>query len=237
MFFLKKIFYLKNKKFIQDASVLQLGSFFSTGLSFLASIIYARVLGIEGYASYALIFAFVSLFGIFMNVGTNETAVTLLAEAYAKNNKEKIKDILTYYLKITFLFALIVGLIIIIFAPFLTSRFYNSQEIGQLARVIIISNIIQIFFFMYTIVLQIMRKIRHLTIIENLNKIFIVILPAGLVWAGFGLRGLVFGYLIAALSFAIFSILAYRRLRLKNLILPSWKEIFSNLRKVKLAYY
>ncbi|MFA5029374.1 MAG: oligosaccharide flippase family protein [Patescibacteria group bacterium] len=237
MIFLKKILSLRNKKFVRDASVLQLGSIFSTGLSFLASIVYARILGINGYANYALIFAFVSLTGIFMNVGTNETAITLLAEAYAENNREKIKNLLTYYIKITFLFALVVGLIIIIFAPFLTSLFYHNREIGRLARIVVIGNISQIFFYMYTIVLQIMRKIKNLTIVENLNKIFGVVVPVSLVLAGFGLKGLVFGYLVVTLCFALFSILAYRRLWLRSQVLPSWLEIIGNLRRVKLAYY
>ncbi|MEK7167931.1 MAG: oligosaccharide flippase family protein, partial [Patescibacteria group bacterium] len=172
IFFLKKIFSLKKKKFIQDASILQIGSIFSTGLSFLASIVYARTLGITGYANYALIFAFVSLTGIFMNVGTNETTITLLAEAYAMQNKEKIRNILTYYLRVTVIFSLVVGLVIIFLAPLLTSYFYHSTEIGQLARLIVIGNIIQILFSMYAIVLQVMRKITRLTITENLNKIF-----------------------------------------------------------------
>jgi len=234
---LNKIIFLKKKKFVQDTAILQVGSLFSTGLSLLASIIYARVLGIEGYANYALIFAFVGITSFFLNVGADQATLTLLSKAYSQKRKDQVKDILTYYIKITLLVSLIVGILIIIISPFLTTRLYNSYEIGQLARVIIVSNIIKIFWGMYIVVLQVIRKIKNLTIIENLNKIFYVLIPAGLVLLGLSLKGLVFGYLIVAFGFAIFSILAYRKLRFKNLILPSWREIFYNLKDVKLRYY
>lgn len=234
---INKVILLGKKRFVQDTAVLQVGSFFSTGLSFLASIIYARVLGVDGYASYALIFIFVSLTGVFMNVGTNPSALTLLSGAYAKEEKDQIKNILTYYIKVTLLISLIVGIIIIIIAPFLTTRLYDSHEIGQLARVIIVSNIIKVFFGMYIIVLQVIRKIKNLTFIENLNKAFYVIIPAGLVLFGFGLTGLVIGHLIVAVGFALFAIVGYRKLRLKTSLLPSWREIVYNFRAVKISYY
>lgn len=234
---LNKIFSLRKKKFIQDSAILQAGSVFSISLSSLASVLYARVLGIEGYANYALIFAFVGLASIFMNVGTNQTILTLLSEAFVKEEKEKIKDILTYYIKITLLVSLIVGIIIILIAPFVTIRLYASSEIGQLARVILLSNIINVFFGMYVVILQVERKIKYLTVIENLNKIFYVTVPVAMVLLGLGLRGLVAGHLIVASCFVVFSLLAYNKLKSQNSLLPSWKELIVNMRVVKLGYY
>lgn len=235
--FLDKLSALGKRKFIQDTAVLQAGSFLSTGLSFLASIIYARVLGVSGYASYALIFAFVSLAGIFMNVGTNETAVTLMAEAYAAKDREKIKNILTYYIKITLLFSILVGLAIIIIAPMLTGKFYQSEEIGRLARVVLLANIIKIFFYFYTVVLQVARRIKRLTVLENADKILQMLLPVGLVLGGFGLRGLIYGYFASYAVFSVYSFFQYRKLRLQDELLPSWREIFAHFNKVKINYY
>ena len=233
----RRFLYLIKKKFVKDVATLQVGSFFSTGLALLGSIIYARVLGVEGYATYALIFAFVSLLTIFSNVGTHQGTLTILAEAYTKQDRKKILDVLTYYVKITLLVSGLIGLIIIGIAPFLTTKLYSSQEIGNLARVIVLGDIIKIFFGMYTIVLQVARRIKRLTIVENLNKALYVIIPASAVLLGLGLKGLVFGYLITAFSFAIFALFAYRILRRKEPLFPAWKEIFANFGKVELGYY
>ncbi len=233
----KRFFYLFKKKFVKDAATLQLGSFIGTGLSILGSIIYARVLGVEGYATYALIFAFVSLLEIFVNVGTNQGALTLLAEAYASQDKQKIVDILAYYLKITILVSVLVGAIIIAISPFLTTRLYSSSEIGKLARVIVLADITKVFFGMYIIVLQVVRRIKRLAIIENINKITYVVLPVSAVIFGLGLWGLVFGHLIAAVGFLAYSLVAYGLLKVKEPLLPTWKEIIGNLGKVKVGYY
>ncbi len=241
MVFLKslvnKLFFLKKRKFIQDVAVLQVGSFFSTGLSIIGSIIYARVLGVEGYASYALIFVFAGLLEIFANVGTQQGTLTLLAEAYATQNKQKVIDVLTYYVKVTILVSVLVGIVLIAISPFLTTKLYNSAEIGKLVRVIILTDIIKVFFGMYVIVLQVVRRIKRLAIIENINKIIYVVIPASAVLFGLGLWGLVFGHLLTASCFLIYSLVAYSILRLKEPLLPAWKEIFTNWNKVQISYY
>ena len=165
---------LFKKRFIKDTIVLQFASVFSTGLSFIASVVFARTLGVEGYSAYALIFAFVGIVGIFMNIGTNQSALTLLSEAYAQKDRDKARNILTYYVQVTGTVLLVVGFSIILISPFLTKFFYGDSTIGQLARVIILVDIIKIFFGMYIIVLQVIRQIKILAVIENINKVFYV---------------------------------------------------------------
>ena len=233
----KRFFYIFKKKFVKDAATLQFGSFIGTGLSVLGSIIYARVLGVDGYATYALIFAFAGLMEISINVGTNQSTLTLLAEAYANQNKQKIVDILAYYFKVTILVSVLIGAIIIAISPFLTTKLYSSSEIGKLARVIVLADITKVFFGMYIIVLQVVRRIKRLAIIENINKISFVVVPASAVMLGLGLWGLVFGHLIAAVGFLIYSLVAYGLFKVKEPLLPTWKEIIGNLGKVKVGYY
>jgi len=234
---IERFFNLRKKKFVQDTAILQIASFFSTGLSIIGSIIYARVLGVEGYASYALIFVFAGLLELFADFGTQQGTLTLLAEAYATQNKQKIIDVLTYYVKVTVLVSVLVGLVLIAISPFLTARLYNSAEIGKLVRVIILTDIIKVFFWMYIIVLQVVRRIKRLAIIENINKITYVVIPVSAVLFGLGLWGLVFSHLLTAGCFLIYSFVAYNILRSKEPLLPAWKEIFANWNKVQIGYY
>ncbi|MFA6254823.1 MAG: oligosaccharide flippase family protein [Patescibacteria group bacterium] len=233
----ERVFNLRKKKFIQDTAILQIASFFSTGLSIIGSIIYARVLGVEGYAIYALIFVFVSFSSTFTDVGTGQTSLTLLSEAYTKKDKKTSLDILTYYFKVNLLVSFVICAIVIILSPFLTAKLYGSPEIGQLARVIILAEVVKIFFGMFVVVLQVIRRITYLAIVENLNKVLSVIIPAVLVLIGYGLKGLTFGYLAVAIFFALFSYFAYSLLVRNDSVLPSWKEIYANFFKVKVGYY
>ncbi|HNP75081.1 MAG TPA: oligosaccharide flippase family protein [bacterium] len=228
---------LFKKRFIKDTIVLQFASVFSTGLSFIASVVFARTLGVEGYSAYALIFAFVGIVGIFMNIGTNQSALTLLSGAYAQKDRDKARNILTYYVQVTGTVLLVVGFSIILISPFLTKFFYGDSTIGQLARVIILVDIIKIFFGMYIIVLQVIRQIKILAVIENINKVFYVAVPVTLVLIGWGLKGIVFGHLIVASGFAVFAWISYSRLAKNDPILPSWSEIFSNMFKSRFSYY
>jgi len=89
--------------FVQDVGTLETGKILSILLSAIGSIILARLLQPESYGVYGLIFAFVGLVGIFMNWGGVFASLTLLSGAYAKKDKQEVKNILTYFVKITLL--------------------------------------------------------------------------------------------------------------------------------------
>lgn len=235
--FIAAVVGLKNKKFVKDVAVLQIGAIVSTGLSFVGSVVYARVLGVEGYANYALIFAFVALVSIFMHVGTDQATLTLLSGYYGENRKDKVKEILSYYLKITLIFNITVSLLVIVIAPYLTDRLYDAAFIGRLARLVILANAVKIFWGMLSIVLQVVRKIKLLAILENINKAVYVLVPAGLVLAGYGLEGLVWGHFIVALFFAVIAIFLYKKIYVTNDIFPRWRELFTNISNVSMKYY
>jgi O-antigen/teichoic acid export membrane protein len=229
--------YFWNMKFVRDALILQWGSFWDLGLSLIASVIYARLLGVGTYGDYALVFALASFFGLFMDWGTGYATLTLLAEAYARKSRQDIKDIITYYFKLNAIIIVTFGLAAIIFSPWLAQIFYHNPLIGDLARLIVIASLSQIFFSLVTMLLQVMRKIKYLTIIENINKFFSVFLPVVLVLAGFGLAGIVWGYLIIAICAQLFSVAVYRNYARRNELVPTLRDILSNWHAVKIKKY
>jgi|GEM_PF-894840 len=224
-------------KFIRDTVILQWGSFWDLGLSFVASIIYARLLGVGTYGDYALIFAFASLVNLFINWGTGYAILTLLATAYAKNDRQEIKDIVTYYFKISLVIFGTIGAVAVIWAPFLSQLLYHNPVIGQLARLIIISYFCQIFFSLLTSLLQVMRKIKYLTIAENVNKFFSVALPVTLVLLGFGLPGIAWGYLVSIVGSMVFAVQVYRHFARRNELVPHFRDVLKNFGRVKLSRY
>jgi O-antigen/teichoic acid export membrane protein len=234
---IEKIKNLFKHNFVKDTAILQVGTFFSTGLSFLASMIFARVLGPENYGQYALIFALTGLIQIFMNWGADYATITLLAEAWARRDKEEVKNLIVFFIKTSLIVAFTVGLLGIIFASIIAGRLYNNSHIGNLARFVLTAGVIQFVFSTLTIILQASRKIKELTIIENTNKIFYIAIPSGLVLFGFGLNGIVWGQLISAFIFFIFSFYFYKFLCSKTDMLPKWKEILVGIKNVSIKKY
>ncbi|MFA6227921.1 MAG: oligosaccharide flippase family protein [Patescibacteria group bacterium] len=229
--------YFWKLNFFRDLLFLQWGSFWDLGLSLMASVVYAHLLGVGTYGDYALIFALAALIGLFMDWGTGYATLTLLAEAYTRKNRSEIKDIITYFLKLNLIITVTFGLVAIIFTPTLAGWFYHNPLIGQLARLVIIGSIFKIFFSLLINLLQVMRKIKYLTIIENVNKFFAVVLPVILVLMGFGLAGIVYGYLLTIIGSMVFSILVYRNFSRRNPLVPSFSEIIDNFFKVKIKKY
>jgi len=235
---IQKIKSLFQHNFVKDTAVLQAGNIFSTGLSFLSSIIFARFLGPENYGTYGLIFGFVGLMGAFMNWGAAYATLTLLSEAWARKDKEEVRHVIIFFLKISLIMTVTAGLLALIFSPFLAGRLYHNPLIGQLARLVILANLLDLFFALLLIVLQTIRKIKSLTLVENLNKIIYVFLTIGLVvLVKLGLRGIMWGYLLTAVVFFVFSVFFYRRLRWNYNLLPSWKEIVGDFSRVSVKKY
>ncbi len=163
--------------FVQDVSILGTGKFFSIFLSTIGSIVLARLLHPELYGVYGLIFSFVGIVGVFMNWGGNSASLTLLTDAYVKRDKQEIKNILVYFVQITVLAICIIGVLSIIFAPSLTELFYHNSQIGYWARIVLLASFLTVIYSLLVITLQVMRRIKQLTILETFNKFLYILLP------------------------------------------------------------
>ncbi|MBU2472970.1 oligosaccharide flippase family protein [Patescibacteria group bacterium] len=223
--------------FVQDVGILQIGKFFSIFLSIASSVILARLLKPELYGTYGLIFAFVGLVGIFMNWGGSFASLTLLSEAYAKKDKQEVKNILTYFVKVTLLAICIVGILSVFLAPFLTSLLYNNSQIGNWARIVLLASFLGVIYGLLVIVLQSIRKIKQLTILETFSKFVYTLLPIIFVFLGFGLTGIVWGHFISAFIFLVLAIFLYSFLIKKDELLPSLSQIFLNFRRINFKKY
>lgn len=240
-----KIKYFWKKAFVKDVAILQLGSIFSTGLSFVASVVFAQVLGANNYGIYSIVFAFTGLIGMFLDFGTGYASITLIAEAYAKDDKKEIKNILTYFIRVTIVVNLLIGGTALILSPYFTNLLYRSNpeigvlapQIGRYARLVLGAVIIRVMFSMMTIVMCATRKIKALTITENLNKIFYKFMPIAFVLMGMGVFGIVFGHFVSAAIFLVGSIIYYQYLTDKDKLLPTLGEIFYNKEKIEMWRY
>lgn len=235
--FKKFISDLIKTSFVKDVGILQIERGIYILLGIANSVVLARVLGPESYGLYGLIFAFVGLVGIFMGWGAHYATLTLLTEAYNNKDKQEILNVLTYFMVITILSIIIVGILAVIFSPFFTRLLYNNNQVGNWSRLVLISGFLAIFYSLFAVVLQSIRRIRELATIEVVNKFFYVALPILLVFMGWRLSGVAWGYILSAVILSIISIVMYNRLVKQDDLLPSLSAIFLNIKNFRIKKY
>jgi O-antigen/teichoic acid export membrane protein len=106
-----------------------------------------------------------------------------------------------------------------------------------LARWIIAITIVRLFFSLYVLSLQSIRKIKALTILENSEKLCLSLMPIIFVLLGFGLTGIVFGKFLAAVIMAVVSGISYQLLAKRDKLLPTYSELIDAVFKVRVPKY
>lgn len=218
--------YLKNiskVKFVRDIATMQIGQIITTGSGFLASILFARLLGLGGYGTYAIVLAFTGMLGFITNLGQQTTALTFFAEAYGKKDASRMKEVLHYYLFLSGCSALLMAILIPVL-PWITDTMYGKPEIGALAQIIFLSSIIDPLFVFGSIVLQSVREIRKLTILENSRIVVQLGLSVLFLLQGKGVMGVLLGTLYGTALMSMMSLYMYCSIRDKY-NLPSFGSI------------
>lgn len=220
--------------FVRDVATMQTGQIVTTGCGFLASIFFARLLGLQGYGTYAIVLAFAGTLGFVTNLGQQATTLTFLSEAIGAKDAKKTREVLHYYVMLSLCSITIIG-IAILFLPAAAEAMYDNAEIGKLARIILFSSMIDPVFVFGTIVLQAVREIRILMILENVRIALQLGLSILFLSMGMGVAGILLGTLIGTGVLSIWSVVLYGKARQKH-NLPSWKDIiaikeFSHIKK------
>ena len=134
-----------------------------------------------------------------------------------------MKEVLHYYFFLSACSALIMA-VLIPFLPAITGSMYNNAEIGHLARLIFLSSMIDPLFVFGSIVLQSVREIRKLTILENSRIVLQLGLSVLFLLKGMGVAGVLYGALSGTAIMSLASLLVYSSIQ-SQYNLPSFKEI------------
>jgi len=222
--------------FVQDTAVMQVGSGFSTFVNVLASVAFARILLPEKYGIYSLVFALAGLFALFMNLGADRATLILFADAFEKKDKKEVINIFIYFLKISFIVSFGIGGLAMIISPIVSTYMYGAPYVGELVRLVILANILGIFYEIISIILQVMRKIKGYVFFDNIKNLLRISFGFVLIFS-LGVFGVLVGYLLSATVAMISSFFIYSYLQKKYDILPSYKEIIGNWKGVYIRDY
>ncbi len=93
----QKFFRIYRSSFARNVFTLQVSNGLIIFLSFLTSIILARVLGPKEYGVYSLGIAFLGMLMIFLDYGSEQAILTLMAEAEARGDDDEGKKIAIFF--------------------------------------------------------------------------------------------------------------------------------------------
>lgn len=232
-----KIEYFRGHWFIKSLIFFQAGNFAANLTQALIGVFIVRILQPENYGIYTLAFSLYGFIAVFLGFGAQGASTTLLSEAYAKNDKEKTKEVLAFLVKITFILSIPI-LLGALFAPGLAGIFYHNYKIGIYAAILLIASAIGSTFFPFSMMtLQITRQIKTMTILSFSNQFSRNIFSLLLVMGGFGVWGAITGHFLSAVIILFVSVILWERVSRGYPIFPSVRKLLSNARGAPIKKY
>lgn len=208
---------------MRDVATLQAGRAVTIGCNFAASILYARLLGLQGFGEYAVVLAYTGVFGLLTNLGQEASLTTFLGEAYGRRDRDALRTVSNYYVTMSFWTGFLMVAMAML-SPILTEWIYGNRAIGILSMLVFASSIIDLPSNFVLIALQTVREIRLLTLLENGKTVLQLLLAALLLFLGYGVAGVLWSSALAAAALTTTTAVIYPRIR-RSHDLPSFPEM------------
>jgi len=218
---LKRLF---ARRFVRDVLTLQVGNVLSMGIGFVKSIVLARLLGVEGFGQYAVVTTVAGTLSVFTNFGQNQAADTFFAEQYSMKNADGMRTVIKYCFLLTGIAAFVL-MLLALGATTIMDRFYGLPTLGFAAALAFLSAMIAGWEAPFVTMMQSVRSIRTLTILENVDALLQCMLSIGLVLMGWGVLGIFIGLFVTKAIMLATRIVIHRAISIK-FKLPSLRSSF-----------
>src|SRR3989338_3295557 len=224
-------------KFNREVAALQVSKALALLAGFAGSVIFAWHLGPSQYGIYAIIFSLAGLISALVNFGVWPTTVNLLSEALGLGDREEVKNLVIYFLKVQLILTNFLWLLVIFFSHYIVGWVYKDQSFSFYLQIAAIINMLSIPFPLLTLAYQVFREINRLAAWETAKKFVSVIAGVLFVVAGIGVVGIFYGLLLSEASFFIASLIAIRWVQINHPLFPKTREIFRDFWRVSIVKY
>lgn len=181
--------------FVRGVAAFQVGSVIMMVTGFASSILVARFLGLQEFGLYASVGAAASMLGVCTAYGQEIVLTTYLGEAVGKKDATAKEMVLRYYLQATAV-ATVVYTVLIVFAPMFAELVNAGASVGTYLRLVFANSMLQPANVLLFVVLQLGDRPGRVVLIENVSDIAQVALVAWLLFAGWGLYGVLLAPLV-----------------------------------------
>lgn len=192
------------KKLFKNASWLFGGKSASGIFTAVQTIIIARMLGVSDYGLLTLVIAYISVLNMFFDLKVWETATKYIGTYLEKGESDKTRSMikLSYILDIGS--GIVAFIIAILSAKLISTYIIHSPDAYILIWIFSISLFIDTANSTSDAILRVFDRFKSIAFINSFQKLFRLIVVVGLLFAGFGIKGVLYGFILA--SFIGFSI-------------------------------
>lgn len=192
------------KKLFKNASWLFGGKSASGIFTAIQTIVIARMLGVSDYGLLTLVIAYISVLNMFFDLKVWETATKYIGTYLEKGESDKTRSMikLSYILDIGS--GIVAFIIAILSAKLISTYVIHSPDAYILIWIFSISLFIDTANSTSDAILRVFDRFKSIAFINSFQKLFRLIVVVGLLLAGFGIKGVLYGFILA--SFIGFSI-------------------------------
>lgn len=230
-----KIRNILSYRFTKDVGYLTIGSMVKTAGAFVASIFITRLLGVEQYGVYAIAMSLSSVILMFTRYSYDYSMTTVLSEQMGEDDRVEIRKSIIWFMKnITVSNFVLLGLIFL--TPWIAARLYPSYDhLALYSQIYLLSVFFAGFLSLTRIVLQIVRRVKSLSVLNVSTDLAWRIVAICFLFLGLKIIGVVMAQLITSLLFVLVALYLYYRVSASySKVFPTMREIFAEWRSVSL---
>jgi O-antigen/teichoic acid export membrane protein len=186
------------KKLFKNASWLFGGKSASGIFTAIQTVIVARMLGVSDYGLLTLVIAYISVLNMFFDLKVWETATKYIGTYLEKGEDDKTRSMikLSYILDIGS--GIIAFTIAILSAKLISTYIIHTPDAYVLIWIFSISLFIDTANSTSDAILRVFDRFKSIAFINSFQKLFRLIVVVGLLFAGFGIKGVLYGFILAS---------------------------------------
>ena len=221
------------------AGIIFIGVFISKILAYLYRIVVAR-LGAEQYGFISIGIAILGVFVTISLLGMNEGVIRYVSYFKGKDERAKIKGVLSTALKLTTILGIVLSILLFIFSDLVAVRIFHNHQLSSIIKIFAIIIPINVFREILLSTIKAYRKVEYevfsRNIVENSFKLLLTLL---FIYIGFNVLGAALAYLFATIASTIIALYFFRKVYLnfkinkpaeysnKELLSYCWPLIFN----------
>ncbi len=186
------------KKLFKNASWLFGGKSASGIFTAIQTIVIARMLGVSDYGLLTLVVAYISVLNMFFDLKVWETATKYIGTYLEKGEPDKTRSMikLSYILDIGS--GIVAFIIAIVSAKLISTYVIHSPDAYILIWIFSISLFIDTANSTSDAILRVFDRFKSIAFINSFQKLFRLLVVVGLLFAGFGIEGVLYGFILAS---------------------------------------
>jgi len=192
------------RKLFKNASWLFGGKSASGIFTAIETIIVARMLGVSDYGLLTLVIAYISVLNMFFDLRVWETATKYIGTYLEQREYDKTRSMikLSYILDIGS--GVVAFIIAILSAKLISTYIIHSPDAYIYIWIFSISLFIDTANSTSDAILRVFDRFKNIAFINSFQKLFRLLIVVGLLFAGLGIKGVLYGFIIASfVGFAI----------------------------------